>query len=150
MLSFQLLLHEATKDTSYKNDVNAFVQQYLPSGTVTHTPCGLAWRDQWGSLRYAGTLSVNITYEGSILKHVYGPRKCLRATNWILGSRDRYTYTIQAGMERPVGSLRYKGDLFSFFIYLPILDGLLIPVILKMLVWFASLINSEYQIVHQS
>ncbi|KAK3105202.1 hypothetical protein FSP39_019643 [Pinctada imbricata] len=50
----QLLLYEATKDSKYTGDVKAFVNQYKDGGSVQHTPCGLAWRDQWGSLRYAG------------------------------------------------------------------------------------------------
>lgn len=33
----------------------------MPGGSVPYTPCGLAWRDQWGANRYAGKqlLSVN-------------------------------------------------------------------------------------------
>lgn len=44
----------------------------MPGGSVHQTPCGLAWRDQWGSLRYAG-----------IFQREWEPSKqCL--INWLL------------------------------------------------------------------
>ncbi|XP_045161145.2 endoglucanase E-4-like isoform X2 [Mercenaria mercenaria] len=49
-----LLLYEATKDSTYKRDIEAFVKSYMPGGGIQTTPCGLAWRDQWGPNRYAG------------------------------------------------------------------------------------------------
>ncbi|XP_078336969.1 uncharacterized protein LOC111132482 [Crassostrea virginica] len=49
----ELLLYEETKDNRYKGLVESFVRSYMPGGSVHQTPCGLAWRDQWGSLRYA-------------------------------------------------------------------------------------------------
>ncbi|OWF45590.1 endoglucanase 13-like [Mizuhopecten yessoensis] len=52
-ISCQLLLFEATKEAKYKANVESFVNSYKPGGGITYTPCGLAWRDQWGSLRYA-------------------------------------------------------------------------------------------------
>ncbi|KAK3581340.1 hypothetical protein CHS0354_016184 [Potamilus streckersoni] len=48
-----LLLYEITQDGSYKNDVMGFVRSYKPGGGITYTPCGLAYRDQWGANRYA-------------------------------------------------------------------------------------------------
>lgn len=51
---FQLLLWEATQEAQYKTSVEAFVKSYMPGGSVPYTPCGLAWRDQWGANRYAG------------------------------------------------------------------------------------------------
>ncbi|XP_071111805.1 uncharacterized protein [Haliotis cracherodii] len=53
-IACQLLLYEATTDTAYKNEVEGFFQGWLPGGSITYTPCGQAWRDQWGSNRYAG------------------------------------------------------------------------------------------------
>ena len=48
------MMYITTKQDKYLNDVIACVDNYLPSGSVPYTPKGLAWRDQWGSLRYAG------------------------------------------------------------------------------------------------
>ena len=50
----QLLLYEITKGAQYSRDIQAFVRQYMPGGSVPQTPCGLAYRDQWGANRYAG------------------------------------------------------------------------------------------------
>ncbi|KAL3861625.1 hypothetical protein ACJMK2_007650 [Sinanodonta woodiana] len=49
-----LLLYEITQDASYKNDVIGFIRSYKPGGGINYTPCGLAYRDQWGANRYAG------------------------------------------------------------------------------------------------
>ncbi|XP_076085701.1 endoglucanase A-like [Mytilus galloprovincialis] len=49
----QLLLWEITKDDKYKAKIEAFIDSYLPGGSVPITPCGLTWRDQWGPNRYA-------------------------------------------------------------------------------------------------
>nr|BAF38757.1 cellulase [Corbicula japonica] len=48
-----LLLYEATQDNAYKQDLVAFIKSYMPGGGIQTTPCGLAWRDQWGPNRYA-------------------------------------------------------------------------------------------------
>jgi len=50
----QLLLFQETQDNSYKSEVQAFLHDWMPGGSVAYTPCGLAFRDKWGSNRYAG------------------------------------------------------------------------------------------------
>lgn len=50
----QLLLYEDTGDNSYKTQVQGMMRDWMPGGSVAYTPCGLAWRDKWGSNRYAG------------------------------------------------------------------------------------------------
>ena len=49
------MLYEETHDNQYKSEVEGFVRDYMPGGSVAYTPCGMAWRDKWGSNRYAGT-----------------------------------------------------------------------------------------------
>ncbi|OWF56607.1 Endoglucanase E-4 [Mizuhopecten yessoensis] len=49
----QVLLFEATGKAVYRNLVASFLQSYMAGGDVHHTPKGLAWRDQWGALRYS-------------------------------------------------------------------------------------------------
>ncbi|XP_070574807.1 uncharacterized protein [Ptychodera flava] len=50
----QLLLHIATNgDAAYGQAVSSFLNGWFPNGNVHYTPKGLAWRDQWGSLRYS-------------------------------------------------------------------------------------------------
>lgn len=48
-----VLLYEITQETKYKSAVENFVTSYMPGGSVQYTPCGLAWRLEWGSLRYS-------------------------------------------------------------------------------------------------
>ncbi|KAI8767218.1 FMRFamide [Biomphalaria glabrata] len=50
----QLLLFQETHDAHYRDAVVAFLHSWQPGGSVPYTPCGLAWRDKWGSARYAG------------------------------------------------------------------------------------------------
>ncbi|KAH3741115.1 endoglucanase E-4-like [Dreissena polymorpha] len=47
------LLYEVTKEGKYKNDIDAFIRQYMPGGSVPMTPCGLSFRDKWGPNRHA-------------------------------------------------------------------------------------------------
>lgn len=39
----------------YKNDIEATFTDWMPGGSVPYSPKGLAFRSQWGSLRYACT-----------------------------------------------------------------------------------------------
>ncbi|BFZ06316.1 hypothetical protein BsWGS_09355 [Bradybaena similaris] len=56
MVGCQAMLYDATKSSQYKNALQSFfTEAWLPSGDVDYTPCGLAWRDKWGSLGYAGS-----------------------------------------------------------------------------------------------
>ena len=58
-LHFQLLMYEVTKEAEYRTLVENFMDRYRGTGAdaVVQTPGGLAWRDTWGSLRYAGNVS---------------------------------------------------------------------------------------------
>ena len=53
----QLLLAELTKKKSYLEDIKSSLNKWLPGGTVAYTPKGLAWRDKWGSNRYAANMA---------------------------------------------------------------------------------------------
>ena len=47
-------MFELTGDDKYKKDIEATFKGWMPGGNVTYSPKGLAFRAQWGSLRYAG------------------------------------------------------------------------------------------------
>ncbi|KAJ8319742.1 hypothetical protein KUTeg_001329 [Tegillarca granosa] len=49
----KMLLYEITGEDKYKHDVESFVKSYLPGGNVSYTPCGLAFVNEWGPLRYS-------------------------------------------------------------------------------------------------
>lgn len=48
-----MLLAQLTKKKSYKAAIEKFLNSWLPGGGIHYTPKGLAWRDGWGSNRYA-------------------------------------------------------------------------------------------------
>ena len=49
----QLLLATLTKKKLYQSAIQLFLDSWLPGGSVTYTPKGLAWRAKWGSNRYS-------------------------------------------------------------------------------------------------
>lgn len=49
---FQVLLYEETGKDKYKQDIESTFQDWMPGGSVPYSPQGLAFRSQWGSLRY--------------------------------------------------------------------------------------------------
>lgn len=42
----------------YKNDIEATFSDWMPGGSVPYSPKGLAFRSQWGSLRYTCTYDI--------------------------------------------------------------------------------------------
>ena len=51
--TYKVLLYEETGKDKYKQDIKATFQDWMPGGNVPYSPKGLAFRSQWGSLRYA-------------------------------------------------------------------------------------------------
>lgn len=53
----QILLYNMTKKDVYRQDIEATFTNWMPGGSgsdaVPYSPKGLAFRLQWGSLRYA-------------------------------------------------------------------------------------------------
>lgn len=50
-----LKIAQVSHDESYAAMVEKNLDFWMPSGSITYTPGGLAWLSQWGSLRYAST-----------------------------------------------------------------------------------------------
>ena len=50
----QILLYKFTHKAAYKRDIEATLSSWMPGGSVPYTPGGMAYRLQWGALRYAG------------------------------------------------------------------------------------------------
>ncbi|XP_045162475.2 endoglucanase E-4-like [Mercenaria mercenaria] len=48
-----VLLYKLTKKDIYKTDVEATFTDWMPGGSLPYTPGGMAYRLQWGALRYA-------------------------------------------------------------------------------------------------
>nr|XP_011421782.2 endoglucanase E-4 [Crassostrea gigas] len=53
----QVLLYEETGKDKYEQDIEATFQDWMPGGSVPYSPKGLAFRSQWGSLRYASNMA---------------------------------------------------------------------------------------------
>nr|BAD01504.1 cellulase [Haliotis discus hannai] len=96
-IACQLLLYEATKDTAYKTEVEGFFKGWLPGGSITYTPCGQAWRDKWGSNRYAANsaFAALVAADAGIDTVTY--RKwAVEQMNYILGD-NKYGISYQIG-----------------------------------------------------
>ncbi|XP_064604141.1 endoglucanase 4-like [Liolophura sinensis] len=53
-----LLLYKFTKKDTYKQDIVQTYKDWMPGGSITYTPKGLAWRLEWGPLRYAQNMAM--------------------------------------------------------------------------------------------
>ncbi|XP_048731235.2 endoglucanase E-4-like [Ostrea edulis] len=53
----QVLLYEETGKDKYKQDIESTFQDWMPGGSVPYSPQGLAFRSQWGSLRYTSNMA---------------------------------------------------------------------------------------------
>ena len=49
----QVLLYNLTGEEQYRRAVEGTMQDWFPGGSLRYSPKGLAYRLQWGSLRYA-------------------------------------------------------------------------------------------------
>lgn len=54
ILYSQVLLWNLTQNGTYKADVEATFDDWFPGGELTYSPGGMAYRLQWGALRYTG------------------------------------------------------------------------------------------------
>ncbi|CAG5118659.1 unnamed protein product [Candidula unifasciata] len=53
----QIILYQTTKDEKYKTAVENSYKSWFPGGKIPYTPKGLAFRLQWGSLRYSSNMA---------------------------------------------------------------------------------------------
>ncbi|XP_069111328.1 endoglucanase E-4-like [Argopecten irradians] len=53
----QILFYNITGEQKYKDNIEATFTGWLPGGTVPYSPKGLAFRSQWGSLRYSSNMA---------------------------------------------------------------------------------------------
>ncbi|XP_052095523.1 endoglucanase A-like [Mytilus californianus] len=99
----QLLLWEATQEATYKTSVEAFVKSYMPGGSVPYTPCGLAWRDQWGANRYAANAAfVAVTAAADGIGGDSYKKFAMSQMNYILGDNNKHmSYEIGFGSNFP-------------------------------------------------
>jgi len=102
----QLLLFEITQEGSYKSEVEAFLHDYQPGGSVPYTPCGQAWRNEWGSNRYAGNAAfVALAAADLGINPGANQKWAVEQINYLLGDNRHdggcYSYEIGVGSKSP-------------------------------------------------
>ncbi|XP_061163624.1 endoglucanase 4-like [Saccostrea echinata] len=52
-----ILLYNMTGKDIYKNDIEATFNDWMPGGSIPYSPKGMAFRSQWGALRYTSNMA---------------------------------------------------------------------------------------------
>ncbi|XP_005111869.2 endoglucanase 4 [Aplysia californica] len=55
----QVLLYKLTGKDKYKTAIEGSFKSWFPGGAIPYSPKGLAYRNQWGSLRYASNMAMS-------------------------------------------------------------------------------------------
>jgi hypothetical protein len=103
----QMLLAEITGKQIYIDSVERNLDFWMPGGGITYTPGGLAWLDQWGSLRYAANASLlafiwSDSSIGTASKKAGYRQFAEKQINYILGDNPRNgSYIIGFGNNSP-------------------------------------------------
>ncbi|XP_046580083.1 LOW QUALITY PROTEIN: endoglucanase E-4-like [Haliotis rubra] len=100
----QLMLYELTNDASYKTEVESFLTSWRPGGTVTYSPCGLAFRSKWGSLRYdANAVFVALAAAEDGIHPLENRQWALSQINYMLGdNKQDMSFVIGFGTKYPL------------------------------------------------
>ncbi|KAK7490976.1 hypothetical protein BaRGS_00017848 [Batillaria attramentaria] len=106
-IACQILLYGQTHDNQYKTEIEGFFNGWLPGGQITYTPCGLAWRDKWGSNRYAANaaFAALVAAEEGVMTAKLRPW-AIEQINYMLGDNSHmgstcYSYEIGFGSHFP-------------------------------------------------
>ncbi|KAK2174573.1 hypothetical protein NP493_792g00000 [Ridgeia piscesae] len=98
----QLLYYMATNDAQYKAAVEGFLNAWFPGGNVPKTPKGLAFRNDWGSLRYAANSAFLALVAADKGIHVSKGRAFAKTQlEYMLGSTGR-SFVVGFGTNPPV------------------------------------------------
>ncbi|GAB4215023.1 MAG: hypothetical protein OHK0022_54410 [Roseiflexaceae bacterium] len=104
-----VLLAKLTGEAQYTADAERFLDYWtvgVNGSRITYTPGGLAWLDQWGSLRYAANTSfIALVYSDSITDPVKKARYhdfAVNQINYMLGSNPQNrSYVVGFGVNPP-------------------------------------------------
>jgi hypothetical protein len=78
------LMYKITGTQGYQNDFDGFMRSWMPGGGMTYTPKGIAWRDQWGSLRYSANTAFLALMDADYV-NATNPTRARTYFNWALG-----------------------------------------------------------------
>ncbi|CAG5128377.1 unnamed protein product [Candidula unifasciata] len=96
-----VLLYKLTKDRQYKSVIESTFSQWLPGGHVHYTPKGLAFRSDWGTLRYTANMAfvALVAADLGIQPSIYRPW-ARRQIHYMLGDSGR-SYVVGYGYRFP-------------------------------------------------
>lgn len=100
-----ILLYDITKKDMYKQDLELTMKNWMPGGTgsdaLPYTPKGLAFRLQWGSLRYASNMAFMALLAAEVGVHPTEYRKWAKSQiGYALGDTGR-SYVVGYGVNPP-------------------------------------------------
>ncbi|XP_077863410.1 endoglucanase E-4-like [Saccoglossus kowalevskii] len=96
------LLYNLTGDKYYKNRVMRYLDEWLPGNAMSYTPKGLAFRNEWGSLRYASsTAFIALVAAETRIRPTPYRQFAKDQLNYILGDTGR-SYVCGFGKNPPV------------------------------------------------
>ncbi|KAI8767221.1 endoglucanase E-4 [Biomphalaria glabrata] len=103
----QLMLYQETGETQYKDLVVSYFTAWMPGGTVTYTPCGLAWRSDWASNSYAGNSAfIALVAADSGINAASYRKWAVEQINYLLGDNPHsggcYSYEVGYGSKYPL------------------------------------------------
>jgi endoglucanase len=100
-----IMLAQETNESRYRADVETWLNNWLPGGSISYTDGGLAWLTQWGSLRYAANTAF---LAGVYADRVHNPDGkygdfASSQINYILGDNPReFSYMVGFGDHYPL------------------------------------------------
>ena len=106
------LLAALTGKEIYKSYVRQHLEFWLPGGGISYTPGGLAWLDQWGSLRYAAnTAFIAFAYAEMVEDTPDGRYRSFgeRQIDYILGDNPRNSSYMCGFGENPPLNPHHRG-----------------------------------------
>lgn len=106
------LLAALTGKDVYNNYVRQHLEHWLPGGGIAYTPGGLAWLNQWGSLRYAAnTAFIAFAYAEMVGDTPDGNYRAFgeQQINYILGDNPRNSSYVCGFGENPPVKPHHRG-----------------------------------------
>lgn len=100
-----VMLAQETGATRYRDQVETWLNSWLPGGQVTYTDGGLAWLGQWGSLRYAANTAFLAGIYGDTVHDPNGQYSdfASRQINYMLGDNPQsFSYMVGFGDDYPL------------------------------------------------
>ncbi|EFA79401.1 putative glycoside hydrolase [Heterostelium album PN500] len=99
-----LLMSQLFPDNeTYRNDIEQFLNWWLPKGGVPYTPGGMAWIRMWGPARYTATTSFLMSVYGRLTNTQKYTDFTASQINYLLGDNpNRQSFVVGYGPNHPI------------------------------------------------